>query len=353
MPATTLASFNASTSTTSCQANGNGLLATYEQTEFAKELRSIFDNLEDEELLDALHKTRRTGRPGYPIEVMWRTYVAGYYLNIPTFTGLIEELKRNPCLAYLCGIESAQDVPTKYAYCRFLKKLVAHTHLVEKCCYKLVRRLKRVLPGFGRTWAIDSTAIHAYSRPRKAMISDPEAGWGYEKDRYGNKRKFYGYRAHIIADATYKEYELPISLVVTPANVADSIVAPDLLRQTKSRIRSLHPKHVIGDPGYDSKAVHEEIVALRAAPIIKLNPRGQGVGSVATGRGYRLYPRVPLDPKRWQKHYNKRTAVERVNSRLKEFAKLDNLKVRGLAKIQLHGFLAMLVIQAKALSRRE
>ena len=33
----------------------------------------------------------------------------------------------------------------------------------------------------------------------------------------------------------------------------------------------------------------------------------------------------------------------------KEFAKLDNLKVRGLAKIQLHGTLAMLVIQAKAL----
>ena len=41
--------------------------------------------------------------------------------------------------------------------------------------------------------------------------------------------------------------------------------------------------------------------------------------------------------------------MEWVNSRLKESAKLDNLKVRGLAKIRLHGLLAMLVIQAKAL----
>ncbi|MCL0057599.1 transposase [Dehalococcoidales bacterium] len=347
MPTTTLASFNASTSLVECQDESNGLLAAYERSEFAKELQSLFNNLEDEELLDALHKTRRTGRPGYPIEVMWKTYIAGYYLNIPTFTGLIRELKRNPCLAYLCGIETAQDVPTKYAYCRFLKKLVAHKDLVERCCYKLVRRLNRILPGFGRDWAIDSTAIHAYSRPRKAMLSDPEAGWGYEKDKYGNQRKFYGYRAHIIADV---KYELPINLAITPANVADSVVASTMLRQTKSKARGLRPKRIIGDPGYDSAEIHETIVALGAAPIIKLNPRKRGVGAVPEGRSYRLYPGVPLDPKAWQKHYNKRTAVERVNSRLKEFAKLDNLKVRGLAKIQLHGLLAMLMLQAKALA---
>jgi len=41
-----------------------------------------------------------------------------------------------------------------------------------------------------------------------------------------------------------------------------------------------------------------------------------------------------------------------VNSRLKQYAKLDNLKVRGLAKIRLHGLLAMLVVlvQAKAVA---
>ena len=111
----------------------------------------------------------------------------------------------------------------------------------------------------------------------------------------------------------------------------------------------MHPRYVIGDPGYDSKVIHEEIVALGAAPIIKVNPRRRGTASIQTNLGYRLYPRVPLDPNRWQKLYNERTSIEHVNSRLKEFTKLDNLKVRGLNKIRLHGFLAMLVVQSRAL----
>ena len=51
-----------------------------------------------------------------------------------------------------------------------------------------------------------------------------------------------------------------------------------------------------------------------------------------------------------QNHYNKQTIAERVNSKLKEFAKRDNLKIRELSKIRLHGLLAMLVIQAKAIA---
>jgi len=43
--------------------------------------------------------------------------------------------------------------------------------------------------------------------------------------------------------------------------------------------------------------------------------------------------------------------VERVNSRFKEFGKLDSLKVRGLAKSQFHPHLAMLVLQANGLKR--
>ena len=72
------------------------------------------------------------------------------------------------------------------------------------------------------------------------------------------------------------------------------------------------------------------------------------VSSPCTGEGRQNAPSASIKGK-WQRHYNKRTTVERVNSRLKEFAKLDNLKARGLAKIRLHGLLAMLVIQAKVL----
>lgn len=92
------------------------------------------------------------------------------------------------------------------------------------------------------------------------------------------------------------------------------------------------------------------IVAIEATPIININPRRKGIDSIPKSRSYRLYLGVPLDPKGWQKHYNKRTAVERVNSRLKEFAKLDNLKLRGLVKICLHSFLAIVAIQPKTIT---
>ncbi|MDY6957653.1 MAG: transposase [Halobacteriota archaeon] len=335
-----LASSNVSISNMLCQ--GDSLLANYEQTDFAKTLQNFFDTLEDEDLLTALKDTRRVGRLGYSLNALWRTYILGYYLNIPTITGLIRELTRNPCLAYLCEVESAYDIPTPSTYCRFGLKLARFNSLIEESSYKQVRNLMNALPDFGEEWAIDSTAIHAYSRPRKAMLSDPEAGWGYEKDRYGNKRKYYGYKAHIIADA---HYEIPLSLVVTPANIYDSIVAPYLITRTKE-CTGIIPSYIIADPGYDTQAIHELIVGLGAAPIIKANPRHYGI---AGNLEYRLYPKVPRDPIRWQEQYNKRTAVERVNSRLKEFVNLDNLRRRGLDKVQLHGYLAMMVMQAKAL----
>ena len=54
---------------------------------------------------------------------------------------------------------------------------------------------------------------------------------------------------------------------------------------------------------------------------------------------------IPL----WKLLYNKRGSVERAFGRLKEYRKLDNLKIRGLAKVELHAILAVMVMQAQAL----
>jgi len=44
------------------------IFAGFEQIVFTKELRAVFENLHDEELLETLEKIRWTGRPGYPIK---------------------------------------------------------------------------------------------------------------------------------------------------------------------------------------------------------------------------------------------------------------------------------------------
>jgi hypothetical protein len=75
------------------------LLENYDnETRFERILKPIFEALPDGELLEALKATRHTGRPGYPIEVMWHTIVAMYVLNLKTYSQLIKELQNNPLL---------------------------------------------------------------------------------------------------------------------------------------------------------------------------------------------------------------------------------------------------------------
>jgi len=82
----------------------------FENSVLSKEIATVFTNLRDKELIEALEKTRWTGRPGYPIEVLWHTIVLSYILNIPT----IQELRRrldDPYIAFHCGIHHSNQIP--------------------------------------------------------------------------------------------------------------------------------------------------------------------------------------------------------------------------------------------------
>ncbi len=48
--------------------------------------------------------------------------------------------------------------------------------------------------------------------------------------------------------------------------------------------------------------------------------------------------------------YNQRSAIERLNGRLKDFRKLNYVRVRGRQKVRAHAMMAVLVTQAQALA---
>lgn len=131
-----------------------------EQTPF-EELQQVFEALDDNELIEQLQATRWTGRPGYPIQVMWHTMVASFYLGIVHDTDLVRALRSNPLLASACGIDSPEGVPSKFAYCRFRKKLAAFNALVGKVLTQCVEELRKALPGFATTVAVDATDVKA------------------------------------------------------------------------------------------------------------------------------------------------------------------------------------------------
>ena len=336
----------------------------------------VFEALPDGELVEALEATRRTGRPGYPIRVMWRTLVASFYLGIIHDTDLVRALRSNPLLAATCGINSPDGVPTKFAYCRFRKKLVGFDDLVEGVLSSCVDLLHETLPGFGRTIAVDSTDLKAWANGLH-QDTDPDAGTG-AKHKSSRRVFWYGYKAHVAVDA---DSELPVSFHVTAANVYDGAHLPKALQEAKRQFDWFAPKYVLADKGYDSKEcfrfVGEE---MNAIPVIDVQKRRMGrvresrdceARPVSTPDGIRYRcERLPYDPKcsrfgkcpllpifvdspmnpltrqtyferfspfpygspEWQVHYNKRVSVERTFSRLKTYRKLNEIRTRRMPK---------------------
>ncbi len=60
----------------------------------------------------------------------------------------------------------------------------------------------------------------------------------------------------------------------------------------------------------------------------------------------RRHPLVPRESKKWERLYRMRTAIERVNSRLKEFLGLRRITVRGIVKVTVRSVLGLLVMLA-------
>ncbi len=233
--------------------------------------------------------------------------------------------------------------------------------------------------------------------------SGPKIGSAAEV-RKGKRRDLYywfGYKLHLIVDAVY---ELPISYVITPANEPDTRQMKVLMDKAASGC-PVKPVAVIADKGYDSQDNYRLVLGeYGAAPIIPIRERkgeqlpdicnakgtptcvgglamvfwgkdgkylkyrcpqavGKGVchsrfPCTSSSYGYvlklpiaqdpRRHPPVPRETKKWGRLYRLRTAVERVNSRVKRLLGLGQITLRGLAKVTTRSLLTLMVMLAAA-----
>jgi hypothetical protein len=151
------------------------------------ELLAIFAALDASALLRTLAAYRRTGRKGYSLTALWQAYLASYYLNLSCTNDLIRHLQDNPLLAAVCGFDS---LPSRWTFNRFYNRLSHHADQVQELIASLSDELARLLPGFGKQLAIDSTIVLAYSNPDKQTkeggISDPDASWTTKSYKKGS-----------------------------------------------------------------------------------------------------------------------------------------------------------------------
>src|SRR5674476_863377 len=81
-----------------------------DSTEIAS-LKDMLNRLPDQTLLGALRRYRGKGRNDYPMHVLWRTHLLRIMLRHPTMEDCLAELRRNPALRQVAGIEEGMNVP--------------------------------------------------------------------------------------------------------------------------------------------------------------------------------------------------------------------------------------------------
>ncbi len=297
------------------------------------QLKVLFATIPEDELLSNL-KLYYAGRKGYTYKTLWRTYIAMTVLNLPSFAALIRALQNNPYLAEACGV-NGNGIPSKFAYSRFMRKIqTKHNEvLVKNIMRKLTRECYHFIPDFGKTVAIDSTDLKAWSNGGKQHKSDPDAGWIVKGGTNGKKKFVYGYKLHLLVDTTH---EIPIAANITKDNFADVNQATPLLAQARLTYGAFHPEHIICDAGYSSGRLRKLLKQqYHAEPVIKARKTDRWIAD---------------ETSEWQQVYDHRTAVERCFSRMKTQRRLNSVTVRHRRKVSVHSLIPVIVTQAMALA---
>jgi hypothetical protein len=365
----------------------------------AAELAAIFEVIDDEALLGVLARYRWNGRPGWSLRALWRAYLSGFVLALPTVNALVRRLQDDPALREVCGFGG--DLPSRWTFGRFVSRLSHHTDAVESILAVLTGRLHDLLPGFGQGVAVDASTVRSWSNPDRKVPSDPEASWTAKDGNHGGRKQwFWGYKLHLAVDA---KYELPVAMTFTTAKAGDVTQYQPLLEHARAMNPWLKSMYVVADRGYDAKHAYEYTVdKMRAVPII-LNREMRRVtsgielddgtptclsGQPMTFIGYtdegklryrcatggcelkerlgviycdtyleidpredlRRFALIPRRSKEWRSLYETRQSVERVFSRLKSHRALNSHCRRGLRKVSLHALMAVLSVQASAVA---
>ena len=364
-----------------------------------RELKVVINGLVDNEFRHQLHGTKHQVGAGYLMEPLWKAYLLSFILNMDSTNDLLRKLQENPAFADICGFNMDTHLPSRWTFDRLITTLTLHPERIERLLNKAVCQLQQKLPGFGITVAVDSTPVKSHSNPSKKVKSDSEAGF-IVKEGIPNKIWKWGYKLHLLVDTAW---DLPIACDITIARESDVTHLIPLTDKARQRFEWFSPWHVVADKGYDAGYNYKAIHDMGSIPIIKMREKQQSDGKYSidelgiphcqsgsplllkdhdkkkgiryvcpykTNRAdcplhsqcsvkavwirplweYRKLCPIPRDSEEWNATYSKRTAVERVNSKLKGHRRLNTHCHRGLAKVRLHCLMSVLSLAISALA---
>ena len=390
-----------------------------------KTIRQLLQLIPDAPLLEALRRWRGKGRNDFPAHVLWGVVVLKTLLRHITYQQVLDELKRNPALAGLIGIDHLQKVPDQWNLSRFLDVLgmPQHLQLMREAFDGMIRSLGRLVPDLGRQTAGDSTGLSG-RESRSPQAADGEvAGPSKAKKEYLDDEgkvvkvvEWFGYKLHLLVDV---RHELALAYQTTSANVGDNESIRALVEQAVANLPDDRMETMAYDKAADDQKVHELLDEHGIAPLVEMRslwthephrviPGHEGdnlvhdeLGTVYcydtageppiqhrmafigceksrgtlkyrspamhagwkcpnhercnAGKAYgktvrvkmgidlRRFPPIPRATKKFERLYKGRTAVERVNARMKVFWGADDGNVSGARRFHANVSVVMLV----------
>lgn len=276
-----------------------------------------------------------------------RSFIAKSFFKIETNRDLLSRLNSDSTLRKICGFTK---IPSEATLSRRLNEF-SENHIMERVLYPMTKKYheNRIVGHISR----DSTAISAREKPvnkkkdvkvkEKRKRGRPKKGeerpakekrrlekqismkpgkafkdldsacaWGCKKNSQGTTQYWKGYKLHL--DVT--DHGIPVTAIVTGANVHDSQPAIPMEKRTEKCVTHLYS---LMDAAYDAPEIRNYIREKGRVDLIDYNKR-------------RKDTREPMDPA-MKRRFKIRSTVERSYAHLKDWLLPSKIMVKGHSKV--------------------
>lgn len=285
---------------------------------------------------------RPRGRPvTYPDRLLLKALVIMIIRRLYTAWALLRFLEQaEPLVVQLRALLTEQDrFPSRRTWERRLARLPATLPGLIGCLGRYLVQVLNPWQSQGHGAAVDSTALRAHGGvwhkkhrdqglvPHTSI--DTEAAWS----KSGWHGWWYGWKLHLAV--SIGRLWIPLAAEFTPANAADNLIAPGLLRELPLEVR-----YVLGDQHYNTPELRAEC-ALHNREL------------VATRRGKYPHTDGGVEVRRLF-HKLRSQAIEPFNGLFKNlFEWRGQMPVKGLRRCQLFALGAVLLYQLVLLYQHE
>jgi len=286
-------------------------------------VRAFLVSVPDTRLLEMLRRYRGRGRDDYPVHVLWGVLLLRIALRHVSIEATLGELNRNEALRRLIGIEQERGVPESWNVSRFLDVLGQEPHCSAT--------------------AADCKSLPALVKQGQANLPEGRIhSLAYDKAADDNESHRVLHEAKIRPVIQNRRLWKEQTEQMLPGHDGNSNIVYDEAGTVHCYDRTSLPivRHPMAYIGYEPQ---RETIKYRCparhegwnCPHDAVCNAGKSYGKTVRVDQHidlRRFPPIPRATKKFERLYDGRTSVERVNARLKIFWGVDDGNLRGAGR---------------------